>query len=179
MGGTLNTGLGQAILQRGLNVTGRQLSGEFRSLSFQEQIDTVCTDIKEHFWSADARVICNSFGAYIALHAFAQLGEPYIGKVLLLSPIVGEFANNDEAKPMNFIPPRSTRLMELAQSGSYPSPQHCEMHVGSLDWQANPDNVTKFGQQVGINVHVVPDGGHNLPHAYVGHLLDVWFKDFN
>ena len=141
-----------------------------------EQIDTVCNDLKDNFWNEDARVICNSFGAYIFLHAQAQLAEPYIGNVLLLSPIVGEFANNDEAMPMNFLPPRSTRLMELAQAGSYPAPMHCEMHVGSEDWQANPDNVTKFGELVGIPVHVVPDGGHNLPHSYVGAILDKFLK---
>jgi hypothetical protein len=117
IGGTLHTGLGKAILDRGFDVTGRQLSGEFRNLSFQDQIDTVATDLQEHFWSADARVICNSFGAYIFLHAQAQLATPYIGKVLLLSPIVGEFENQDEDKPMTFLPPRSTRLMELAESG--------------------------------------------------------------
>ena len=61
MGGTLNTGLGQAILQRGFNVTGRQLSGEFRSLSFQDQIDTVCTDLKEHFWSADGHNLPHAY----------------------------------------------------------------------------------------------------------------------
>jgi hypothetical protein len=60
MGGTLHTGLGRAILDRGFDVTGRQLSGEFRNLSFQEQIDTVCNDLKDNFWNEDARVICNS-----------------------------------------------------------------------------------------------------------------------
>lgn len=109
----------------------------------------------------------------------AQLATPYIGKVLLLSPIVGEFENQDEDKPLTFIPPRSTRLMELAESGSYPTPKYCEMHVGSEDWQSNPVNVTKFGELAGIPVHLVPDGGHNLPHAYVGKLLDQFLKDFN
>ena len=108
--------------------------------------------------------------------AHAQLAEPYIGNVLLLSPIVGEFANNDEARPMNFLPPRSTRLMEQAQHGSYPTPRHCEMHVGSEDWQSNPDNVTKFGELVGIPVKVIPAGGHNLPHSYVGAILDKFLK---
>lgn len=179
MGGTLHTGLSQAILQRGYDVTGRQLSGEFRSLSFTDQVDTVATDLQEHFWSPDARVICNSFGAYIFLHANAQLATPFVGKVLLLSPIVGEFANNDESRPMNFIPPRSTRLMDLAMAGSYPTPTHCEIHTGSDDWQSNPVNVTKFGQQVGIPVHVVEDAGHNLPHSYVGNLLDTWLGRIN
>jgi len=115
------------------------------------------------------------FGAYIFLHAQAQLGAPYIGKVLLLSPIVGEFENQDTQ--MNFIPPRANVLMELGQSGSYPTPKQCEIHTGSEDWQSNPDNVTKFGALVGINVTVVPDGGHNLPHSYVGAVLDNWLSD--
>ena len=122
-----------------------------------------------------AHIATQWFG-YLFLHANAQLARPFIGKVLLLSPIVGEFANNDEARPMNFLPPRSTRLMELAESGSYPTPKHCEMHVGSEDWQSNPVNVTKFGELVGIPVHVVPDGGHMLPKEYVSAILDKWLQ---
>lgn len=92
--------------------------------------------------------------------------------MLLLSPIVGEFSNQDTQ--MNFVPTRATRLMELAMNGSYPTPRHCEAHVGQHDWPSNPINVAKFGELVGIDVHVVPDGGHNLPHAYVGAVLDQW-----
>ena len=66
--------------------------------------------------------------------------------------------------------------MELAESGSYPAPTHCEIHTGSDDWQSNPVNVTKFGELVGISVHVVPDGGHMLPKEYVGAVLDRWLK---
>ena len=176
MGGTLHTGLGQAILQRGFDVTGRQLSGEFRNISFQEQIDTVCADLQDNFWDESARVICNSFGAYIFFHALAQLDAPFIGKVLLLSPIVGEFENQDEERPMNFIPPRANVLMELAESGMYPPPKYCEIHTGAEDWQSNPVNVTKFGELVGIPVHVVPNGGHMLPREYVGSVLDKWLK---
>jgi hypothetical protein len=95
---------------------------------------------------------------------------------MLLSPIVGEFENQDEERPMNFIPPRANVLMELAESGSYPTPMRCEIHVGSEDWQSCAANVSKFGQLVDIPVHVVPDGGHNLPHSYVGAVLDKWLK---
>jgi len=63
--------------------------------------------------------------------------------------------------------------------GVYPTPKHCEMHVGSEDWQANPDNVSKFGELVGIQVHVVPDGGHNLPRSYVGAILDRWLGNIS
>lgn len=174
MGGTLNTGLGQAILDRGFDVTGRQLSGEFRNISFQDQIDTVCNDLKENFWHAESRIVCNSFGAYIFLHALAQVAMPYAGKTLLLSPIIGEFANVDELRPMNFIPPRASALLELANAGTYPKLMSCEIHTGSEDWQSNPSNVIEFGSKVGIPVHIVAKGGHMLPKEYVGDVLDKW-----
>ena len=171
MGGQLDSGLGQALLSRRLGVTGRELVGEFRQLGFQEQVDAVATDLQGGFWSPDARVIANSFGAYLFLHAQAQL-PPYPGKVVLLSPIVGEFANQDTE--MNFIPPRSEQLLELAKSDSYPTPLNCEIHVGSLDWQSNPSNVETFGALTGLEVTVVPEAGHMLPKEYVNNLLNRW-----
>jgi hypothetical protein len=125
------------------------------------------------FWREDAHVICNSFGAYIFLHAQALLGTPYIGQVVLLSPIVGEFANEDEVRPMNFIPPYAERLLELAIAGMFPMPLCCEIHVGSEDWQSYP-NAIAFGKMVGMKVNVVEGAGHGLPKAYVGNLLDQW-----
>ena len=169
-GGLISTGLGQALLDRGYDVTGRETVGDFKSLGFQAQVQTVASDLREYFWREDARVIANSFGAYLFLHAQALLGEPYIGNVILLSPIVGEFANDDEARPMNVIPPYAEKLLELASAGQFPVPVNCEIHVGSEDWQSCA-NAKGFGEIVGIKVHLVEGAGHMLPHAYVGELL--------
>lgn len=171
MGGRLGAGLGQFLLGKGFEIVGRELVGEFRSLDFQDQIGHVADDLVAHFWHDDAHVIANSFGAYLFLHAQAQL-KPYIGKVILLSPIVGEFAS-DEMR-MNFLPPRAERLFELAKTGAFPTPRQCEMHVGAEDWQSNPSNVAALGGMLGIDVTVVPDAGHLLPKDYVGGLLDKW-----
>ena len=171
MGGRLSTGLGQALLDKGLDLTGRELTGAFRQLGFQEQVDAVANDLQGSFWSTEARVIANSFGAYLFLHAQAQL-PPYPGKVILLSPIVGEFANQETE--MNFIPPRSEQLLEMAKTGGYPAPSNCEIHVGSLDWQSNPANVEMFGSLTGLKVTVVPEAGHMLPKEYVNNLLEGW-----
>jgi hypothetical protein len=171
MGGQLDAGLGQALLSRGYHVTGRELVGEFRKLGFQHQIDIVAEDLLSNFWQEDSLVIANSFGAYLFLHAQSQLA-PYVGKLILLSPIVGEFGN--EETQMNFIPPRAEKLFELANAGAFPIPKQCEIHVGSEDWQSNPANVTAFGAMLGINVTVVPNAGHMLPKEYVGDLLDRW-----
>ena len=171
MGGRLDTGLGQALLSRGFEVAGRELYGEFRKLDFQQQVDIVAEDLQIHFWQEESRVIANSFGAYLFLHAQVQM-KPYIGRVILLSPIVGEFSNEDTR--MNFVPPRADKLQQLAEAKSFPIPIHCEVHVGSEDWQSNPVNVTAFGSMLGIDVTVVPNAGHMLPKEYVGNLLDRW-----
>jgi hypothetical protein len=112
---------------------------------------------------------------YLFLHAQALIGEPYIGNVILLAPIVGEFADADEHRPMNFIPPQSEKLLELANAGKFPVPPQCEIHVGSEDWQSHP-NAVAFGKLVGMKVNVVQGAGHNLPKDYVSGLLNGWPK---
>ena len=174
MGGRLDSGLGQGLLSRGLQIAGRELVDEFRKLDFQDQIDHIVDDLKGNFWHEDAHVIANSFGAYLFLHAQAQL-PPFIGKVILLSPIVGEFGN--EVTQMNFIPPRAEKLRQLAEAGTYPVPKQCQIHVGADDWQSNPTNVTALGALLGLDVTVVPDAGHMLPKQYVGALLDSWLPE--
>lgn len=172
-GGQLATGLGQGLMDRGFNVTGRETRGEFRSLPFDEQVQTIKQDLQAHFWHEQAQVVCNSFGAYLFLHAQAAMAA-FPGRVLLLSPIVGEFTN--EQARTSFSPPRPERLKELAQAGKFTAPVHCEIHVGADDWQSIPANVQAFGRLAGIPVTVVPKGGHDLGKAYVGALLDRWLE---
>ncbi len=152
-------------------MTGRQTVDDFKALPFQEQVDLVAQDLQGHFWHAEARVIAKSFGAYLFLHAQAQM-PPFVGCVLLLSPIVGEFSN--EESQMNFIPPRADQLKELVQGGNYPAPTRCEVHVGEEDWQSNPANVTAFGERIGLVVNIVPKAGNMLGKSYVSDVLDHW-----
>ena len=173
MHGRLSSGLGEALLNRGVGVVGRELVDDFRRLGFQEQIDIVCDDLVSRFSSKDSFVVANSFGAYLFLHAQAKLNKSYDAKVLLLSPIVGEYANEETL--MNFIPPRSTFLQEVAERGQFPKLTNCEIHVGSEDWQSNPNNVKTFTDLVGLKVYFVQNAGHLLPKEYVGTLLDKWF----
>lgn len=172
-GGQLATGLGQGLMDRGFDVTGRETRGDFRSLPFDEQVQVVMQDLQGHFWREQAQVVCNSFGAYLFLHAQAQMLS-FVGRVLLLSPIVGEFTN--EQTQTSFSPPRPSRLKDLARAGQFNVPTCCEIHVGEEDWQSIPANVQMFGQLTGIPVTVVPEGGHDLGKAYVGPLLDRWLR---
>lgn len=87
--GRLAAGLGEELMQRGWGVAGRETVGDFRALRFGEQVVAVADDLEDHFWREDARVVAVSFGAYLFLHAQAQL-PAFPGRALLLSPIVGE-----------------------------------------------------------------------------------------
>lgn len=171
MRGRLSEGLGKSLSDRGLVVSGRELHGDFRRLTFQEQVDAVAHDLATDHWTPHSRVVANSFGAYLFLHAQAQL-TPYMGKVLLLSPIVGAFSNDQSM--MGFIPPRSSKLSELAESRQYPTPVACEVHVGSEDWQSDPNAVKRLGELLGLFVTVVAGAGHALPQSYVTEVVDSW-----
>jgi hypothetical protein len=48
------------------------------------------------------------------------------------------------------------------------------MHVGSLDWQCNPENVQKLAGLINLKAFVVEGAGHSLPKSYVELLLDKW-----
>jgi hypothetical protein len=171
MGGQLTKGLGEELIQRGLSISGQELIGTFKNLSFQEQIEQVSSDLQQHFWSTDSRVIANSFGAYLFLHAQASM-KPYIGKVLLLSPIVGDFDDEDSSR--SFSPPRPYVLSEMIDKQVYPTPVNCQIHVGELDWQSNPNNVSKLGLTLNIPVSIIPNAEHMLPKEYIKTVLDKW-----
>jgi hypothetical protein len=96
----------------------------------------------------------------------------YVGSVLLLSPIVGAFSNGGTGT--HFVPPRSRVLMNLVQEGKYPIPKRCEIHVGELDWQSDPDNVAALAKLTGWDMTVFKGAGHMLPKDYVADSLDRW-----
>ena len=173
-GGQISTGLGEGLLSRGYDVSGRETTGEFKKLRFTEQIEIIADDLKAAHWHEDARVIANSFGAYLFLNA-QRLMAPYIGKVLLLSPIIGEFSS--EEIRMGFIPPQAGKLMELAESGDYPIPKQCEIHVGDQDWQSDPKSVLRWAALLGIPMKIVTDAGHMLGKSYVSNILDSWLPE--
>jgi alpha-beta hydrolase superfamily lysophospholipase len=173
-GGQISTGLGAGLLSRGYDVSGRETTGEFRKLRFTEQMEIIAEDLQTAYWHEDARVVANSFGAYLFLNA-QRLMAPYIGKVLLLSPIIGEFSS--EEIRMGFIPPQAGKLMELADGGNYPTPKQCEIHVGEQDWQSDPKSVQLWAGRLGIATTIVPDAGHMLGKDYVSSILDRWLPE--
>jgi hypothetical protein len=68
--------------------------------------------------------------------------------------------------------------MNITRSGDLCAESHTgqvgEIHVGAEDWQSVPANVSRLGELMGIDVHVVPGNGHILDKAYVSGVLDGW-----
>jgi pimeloyl-ACP methyl ester carboxylesterase len=147
--------------------------GEFKRLSFQEQVDIIAGDLEGPLWRPEARVVANSYGGYLFLHAQLQM-PAYIGRVLLLSPILGAFEN--EERGQFFVPPRADRILESVRIGTYNAPENAEIHVGSEDWQSVPDEIEEFGRLSGISVTVADGLGHMLGADYVGKVLDLWLS---
>jgi hypothetical protein len=98
----------------------------------------------------------------------------YLGRVLLLSPIVEAFGDGEWQ--MNFRPPKAEHPLRLATESSYTPPQKSEIRVGELDWQSVPADVLAFATPLGIPVTVAPGVGHMIGREYVGPLLDRWSK---
>jgi hypothetical protein len=134
-------------------------------MPFGDQVETVAQDLKAHFWHPQARVVANSFGAYLFLHPHAHM-EAFPGRVLLLSPIIGSSELSHERAQL-FSPPRSELLMELAKAGRLAKPKHCEIHVGAEDWQSVPTNLVALGELTRIHVTIIPGLGHTLDQRHV------------
>ena len=174
MGGRLDLGLGKELLRRGYSLCGRETIGAFKKLNFNDQINAVKQDLMGQFWTAEARVIANSFGAYLFLHAQLEL-EPFPGHALLLSPVVGGTRHSETG--MRFYPPRADALRLAADNGNFPTPDNVVAHVGENDWQAGPQALKDFCNAAGIELHVVSDRGHTLGADYVNNILDDWIHD--
>lgn len=75
-----------------------------------------------------------------------------------------------------FVPPLAEKLFQLAQAGKMPNPKSCEMHVGSLDWQCDPEKVCALGALIGVSATVVAEAGHSLGSQYVDQVLGLWLQ---
>jgi hypothetical protein len=170
-GGRLD-GLGSALSARGCTVVGRELVGSFARLAFSEQVDAVVDDLRSLSSADESLVVAVSMGAYLFLHAQLLLLEPYRGRVLLLSPIVGVSTSSTQA--VGYVPPGLRRLRRAIEEQRYPSPTRCHVHVGERDWQSNPDAVAALCTSLGFSFHKVADNGHVLDESYVAGVLDAW-----
>jgi len=175
-GGRLNQGLGLELSSRGYDLMGREIAGPgprdqsnpFASLSFQQQVQVIQHDLKTHFWTPEALVIGNSFGAYLIAHSILQLGK-FPGKCLFLSPVLGAVKTTG----MLFKPPKSSALKDAIETRSFPS-IILDIVVGSSDEHFVHEVAEKLGQLMVGAITIFDNEGHRLSHEIVKDKLDHW-----
>jgi len=173
-GGRLDTGVGQGLLDRGLDIVGREMSGDFDLLSISEQVGLIRRDLQTGFWSHQSRVLAVSYGAYLLMQTLSEL-EPYPGSILLLSPVLGGVCS--EEKMRYFSPPRAGKLMSLIDESAFPAPRRLEIHVGDNDWQSPYERAEVFADSLGGKCFTVANTGHDLGVNYVSPVLDLWLNN--
>ena len=172
----MNEGLGLELSSRGYDLLGREIAGPgprdqsnpFASLSFQEQVQVIQHDLKTHFWTPEALVIGNSFGAYLIAHSILQLGK-FPGKCLFLSPVLGAVKTTG----MLFKPPKSGALKDAIETRSFPS-IILDIVVGSSDEHFVHEVAEKLGQLTDGAITILDNEGHRLSHEIVKDKLDHW-----
>src|SRR5210317_1195211 len=175
-GGRLNEGLGLELSSRGYDLMGREIAGPgprdqsnpFASLSFQEQVRVIQHDLKTHFWTPEALVIGNSFGAYLIAHSILQLGK-FPGKCLFLSPVLGAVKTTG----MLFKPPKSSALKDAIETRSFPL-IILDIVVGSRDEHFVVEVAEKLDQLTAGTITIFDGEGHRLCHEIVKDKLDHW-----
>ena len=177
-GGRINAGLGLELSARGYDLIGREIAGPgprdqsnpFASLAFQQQVEVIQHDLQTHFWTPEALVIGNSFGAYLIAHSILRLGE-FPGKCLFLSPVLGAV----KATGMLFKPPQCGVLKDAIENRSFPS-IILDILAGSRDEHFLLEIAKQLSNQTTGKIKVVEGQGHRLEHDTVSALLDHWLK---
>lgn len=147
-GELIHSNFGEYILSSGYDLFGRETIGNFRSIGFDSQILKIVSDLSADFSDKDLHIVAHSYGAYLLLHALVHLGTSFEFKITLLSPILGPI--KDSTSLLNFIPPKSDRLFQLANFFKFPILNNCRIyiipHCSMLDVEA----ISKFSQLTGI-----------------------------
>lgn len=163
------TGSAGLIAGLGWEIVGRNFRTDLRPMGFAEQLETIQTDLQTQC-RLDARpLIGQSYGAYLLLHALAGL-EPYPGRVLLLSPVLG--AALDRRSMILSRPPRAEKLLRWAETGTFPRLGYAELHTGAEDVGCDPRLAKIFAAALGLHLMIVPGAGHELPEAYLKSVLN-------
>ena len=171
-GSSLTGRLGTELQNRGYELHGRVLDGDFAKLSFSEQVDHVAADLRK-LDGCEIPVVANSWGAYWALHALLQNQKSY-SRALLISPILGAVRGEGRM----FKPPLS-KVMERSIDESLFPEIDLTVLVGSEDWQS-PSNRCKALCEVLQGKLIIADGkGHDLGREVVTALLDKWLQEAN
>ena len=133
---------------------------EFLQQDIQGQVDST----REFINLESGNVIANSYGAYLLLLALVDQ-PPLSVRVLLLSPVLGRAIS--EERMLFSRPPREKTLHQAIAGQRLGMPDHLEIVTGAEDEICDPALAWQVGEQLGINVSILPKEGHMLEASSV------------
>ena len=146
----------------GLNISGREIyKPPFSNSSFSDQISILCNDIKQSVWHQDGIIVSFSYGSYLLLQTLMSEIDPYPGKVLMVSPVLGEMKRSF----LSSTPPRAEKLRLAMQTNIFPAPDYSEILIGQYD--ACLDLAKAFSNTLNSRLLIIPDQGHRLDYDTV------------
>jgi hypothetical protein len=159
---SLDRGPGAVLAARGYAVSGRTLCADFARLAFPEQTALVGQDLKARHWSVAGVAVGRSYGAYLLLHALADL-PPFPGQVVLFAPILGAVLADRHGVIRGAIPPQADRLPALARSGRFPAPASLDIYLGDEDGGCDAELGARFAAAAAGRLHILAGVGHEIP----------------
>ena len=163
-------------LQRGLGEYLNRLTGSFSGISldpvflrqhFNEQVARIQSAIES---PTDYKLVANSYGGYLLLHALIDRTK-IEHDVLLLSPVLGKAISLES---MSFSrPPGANRLLEALEQGRIAKPRHIEIHTGEVDHSCCPLLAAKFAEGIPADrLELIPGQGHRIDRPIVQGIID-------
>ncbi len=156
--------MGKILSDLGYEVVGHNIDEYFQTMKFSQQVAVVKDDLEAFFFDHNARVIANSYGAYLFLHAVLEM-EGFKGKSLLFSPMLGK-SRVQENRPI-VSPPRAKKLLQYKEENRFPI-INIEVHTGLDDEICDPKLAKMiFKDMNSCKLVIVPNASHRLDGAYI------------
>lgn len=174
-GALLSQGVGQTLSRFDVDVAGRETRGAFHALSFDQQVAIVKKDLLKYAWRRDGCVIAQAYGAYLFLHAQAQL-LAFPGRLLMISPMMGCLPHEAESQSFR-LPPYPSEIMRRATVRDLAFGPHCTWLVGEYDKIAPVQHVQLFAKQYQQTPQIVPGAGAHLDINWLDWRVEQWLKE--
>jgi len=172
-GGDANKGLGAYLKALDANRIGLSVNSQFLQLDFQHQVNVVSKLVGE-FDSSNTRIIANSYGAYLCLHALID-APSYLSQFLLLSPAIGA-ALNKQSLAYSRMPgyqkyDRAVTEKRLSKPGSL------AIHIGDKDDGYDLQRFTDLCAALATGPHhLVENQGHALDKVLIQNIVGQYLS---
>lgn len=165
--GHFQRGLGEYLHSLTGNFSGISLDPVFLRQSFDEQVAKIQTAIAS---PVDQKIVANSYGGYLLMHALIDQTEVE-HDILLLSPVLGKAISLES---MSFSrPPGAKRLLEALEQGRIAKPRHLAIHTGGVDHSCCPLLAAKFAEGIPADrFELIPGQGHMIDRPIVQGIID-------